>query len=472
MAISNDNFRWLSEIDLKAALNMFRAHGVEEILCKELSSNDNSKNQVYLASDFSQLGKIPSGDIIACPSKSMKSGKQEAVFRADLDFYWINQSGEKIHAPNAKLIFYPQYPEVRFSGFLQGCREAPSFLWTKEYRGTEQGRILMLGVSNKKHLLGLTLPPESPAAKEIKASGSFDTYGLLRLIALSKPDSENSLSMLMKRLCDLHARGWINSVRLDGAGNMVPCRASNCGGYTLEATLGIKANAYSQPDFMGWEVKARQVPNADKPGVSTVTLFTPDPTIGLCPEIGLAEFIRRYGYSDTRGREDRLNIGGIYRAGANAHARTGLRMVLDGYDAETGKYRADGVICLLDEQERLAAGWPFAKLMDHWKKKHAHAAFVPTTANTGDKRQYRYGRSILLGEGAQFRFFLAAVHQGLIYYDPGIKLENISSRRPSTKRRSQFRVSSKHLPSLYETSRVVDACHEAGAEQIACPCRR
>lgn len=44
---------------------------------------------------------------------------------------------------------------------------------------------------------------------------------------------------------------------------------------------------------------------------------------------------------------------------------------------------------------------------------------------------------------------------------PGINLKGISSDKPRVKLRSQFRVSSKDLPALYLTSRIVDACEEA-----------
>jgi hypothetical protein len=45
--------------------------------------------------------------------------------------------------------------------------------------------------------------------------------------------------------------------------------------------------------------------------------------------------------------------------------------------------------------------------------------------------------------------FLAALAAGAIYYDPGIKLEH-QSGRPAVKRRSQFRVASRALDTLYE----------------------
>lgn len=67
--------------------------------------------------------------------------------------------------------------------------------------------------------------------------------------------------------------------------------------------------------------------------------------------------------------------------------------------------------------------WSFAKLIDHWKTKHAHAAFVPAQQRLVPERQYRYGGSILLGKGAEFGLFLTALEAGKVYYDPGIKVE-------------------------------------------------
>lgn len=56
---------------------------------------------------------------------------------------------------------------------------------------------------------------------------------------------------------------------------------------------------------------------------------------------------------------------------------------------------------------------------------------------------------------------LKAVHEGRVYYDPGIKLEGASTGKPRPKKRSQFRVASKDLPALYERSRIVDVCEES-----------
>lgn len=461
MVKADDAERWLSEIDLAKVFEMLRDNGVTEVLYKVLPRNANSKNQVYLASDFSQLGKIPSGEVTAHQSVSAKSGKQEAVFRSSLEFYWLDRDGRPHRAPGAQLIFYPQYPEVRASGFLQGCKSPPTSLWVKEKRGQVPDRILILGMGNGRRVIAITLPPESPAAKEIRATEPHEAYGALNVLPMPGQEEGNGFEELMRELCGIHHRLWVPSTRLDRNGSRVPCNASNCNGNTLESLLGIRSNGYSLPDFRGWEVKARQVSNVDRPGASTVTLFTPEPTAGIYKDAGIEEFVRRYGYPDTKGRDDRLNIGGIYRAGKLAHHRTGLRLILDGFDVGTKKYTSTGAIQLLDKKDNVAAAWPFAKLMDHWKAKHAHAVFVPSQPRRAPDLQYRFGRKVLLGEGAEFGLFLNAVHEGRVYYDPGIKLEGVTTI-PKPKKRSQFRVASKDLPLLYESSRIVDACEEAG----------
>jgi hypothetical protein len=456
-----DRDRWLSEITLENVLAMFADNGATEILYKILPQNANSKNQIYLAPDLSQLGKIPSGEVTLHESVSSRTGETERVFRAPVEFYWLNEEGQPSLAPKAKLIFYPQYPEVRFSGFLQGCRNAPSALHDKGKRGTEAGRILVFGVGNGSKVLGITLPPESPAARQIVDSGPHDAYGVLWLFPFLESETANGFRDLMLRLCALHHRSWVPSSRLDPSGMPVPCNGPNCNGNTLESQLGIRSNGYSLPDYRGWEVKARSVANSERPGASVVTLFTPEPTGGFYVDKGFDFFVRTYGYPDKKGRADRINFGGQYSCIRPAHVDTGLRMVLDGYDAGSGQYLADGAVRLVDNLGNDALSWTFAKLMDHWKAKHAHAAFVPCQKGQGPDHEYRFGRHVLLGEGAEFGLFIRAVHAGAIYYDPGIHIENASSSKPLQKRRSQLRVRSRHIPSLYESSRIVDACSTA-----------
>jgi hypothetical protein len=60
----------------------------------------------------------------------------------------------------------------------------------------------------------------------------------------------------------------------------------------------------------------------------------------------------------------------------------------------------------------------------------------------------------LLGTGTDFNLFLAEIANGNIYYDPGIKMENISTK-PVIKRRSQFRIKSGNLKNLYYNNETI-----------------
>ena len=53
--------------------------------------------------------------------------------------------------------------------------------------------------------------------------------------------------------------GWIDSKQLASNGVLKPCSAPQCGGFTLEAELGIPKNRVAEPEFLGWEVKQHAV---------------------------------------------------------------------------------------------------------------------------------------------------------------------------------------------------------------------
>lgn len=58
-------------------------------------------------------------------------------------------------------------------------------------------------------------------------------------------------------------------------------------------------------------------------------------------------------------------------------------------------------------------------------------------------------------EDTNFNRLLNAVANQRVYYDPRIKLENVSTK-PIVKKRSQFRIKSKTLDCLYENFEVID----------------
>lgn len=441
-----------TELSLSRLILIMGDKGCTRLYVKNLAPNDNTKNQPYFGSDFESINIIPTQNIY------VDEGTHGKTFKARLDFYWLDEDGKAWEAPEAKLILYPQYPEVRFSGFLLGCNphKRPSDLFRPRKAGQSMlpNRLLFMGITEGRKIYGYVVPLDSSLGREFQAAGLFNSIGVFQdaSLLLSK-DSISTRDVLLKRLLEVHQKDWIESKQLQADGSIIGCNAPNCGGYTLEAELGIVPNGYSEPDFMGWEVKQHSVSNFDnlekKMQAGVITLMTPEPGAGYYRDHGVIAFVRKFGYADKMGRPDRYNFGGIHRASVQ-QILTGLTLTLDGYDAQAGKItNAQGGIVLYDSLNVPAAVWRFSDLMSHWNRKHAQAVYVPSMKMSESlKLYYRYGNLVRLGEGTDFLRFLNCVASGTVYYDPGIKVENISTK-PRTKRRSQFRIQSKEIAALY-----------------------
>lgn len=422
----------------------FHDQGCEKIYVKILAPNDNSKNQVYLGGSFEVLNILPIKSII---SEDAGDWNRER-FKASIDFSWMAEDGTINQAPHAQLILYPKYPEVRFSGFLLRAKNAPSGLMTQRV----QGRLLFLGVTTQGRILGYVCDVNSPITNEFNQIANKQFAGIFAILELSGViDTKVQLINEMKRI---HELGWIDSKRLDRDGRVLPCNASNCGGYTLEAELGITPNGYSEPDYLGWEIKQFSVANFDRIQSSIITLMTPEPTSGFYKNEGVGAFLRKYGYADKRGREDRINFGGVHKVG-KLHPTTNLTMELIGFDVDSGKIRnASGRIALIDRDGNEAASWDYSSMLKHWNRKHNQACYIPSLSQQVEGRQYQYGNQLILGQQTDFQLFLGLMNKGEIYYDPGVKMENASSNTPAIKRRSQFRVRSKFLQDLYKVNSI------------------
>lgn len=431
-------------MNLEKLRNIFTNNGCEKVYVKTLAPNDNSKNQVYLGGNFEVLNIFPLSGIF-----SDKTGiRNTETFKATISFAWITEDGNLSIAPNAKFILYPEYPEVRFSGFLQGCLEAPSDLMTSR----DPGRVLFMGISSQGTTMGFVDSSSSRTVREFRNESNITESGALKVWHLTSVSDNKQL--LITELRKIHKLGWMDSIRLDGNGQVLDCNSPNCGGYTLEAKLGITPNGYSEPDFHGWEVKQYGVDNFDKLQSATITLMTPEPTSGLYVSDGVESFIRKYGYPDKKGRADRMNFGGVHKSGL-LHSTTNLTLTLIGFNETSGKITSsNGRIALIDKKGVEAASWSFASLLKHWNRKHNLACYVPSKCITIPSRKYCYGNTLLMGDTTDFCLFLNELSIGNIYYDPGIKMEKISAKK-YIKRRSQFRIKSRHLASLYRTNETI-----------------
>lgn len=430
--------------DLAAVLRRFSQLGAVRAFCKPLAENDNSKQQIYLGGNLDAVQMFPIQEVEA------DSNGKDSTYKAKLEFYWVAPDSIEC-AKGAQLILYPQYPEVRLSGFLRGCKYAPNEILRPIPKGQRQhnngtdGRVLFLGVTASGMTLAYLAPADSNLAKELlhrATKNEFPHESVFLNLPLFGRDSK---SILLEKLADIRNHGWQPSIRLNNKGEVQPYNARNGGGYTLEALLGVIPNGRAEPDFLGWEIKAHST--------SRVTLMTPEPTSGMYGERGVKAFVSKFG---SPSGNDTLYFTGTHRAGAR-NKKTGLNMVVRGFNLSKALIEdVNGAVELQTDNGDCAAAWSFTDLMIGWNKKHAQAAYVSYESEKILAPAYRYFSPVLLGEGTDFSRYLSALTSGLIIFDPGSKIMNASSDKSSVKPRSQFRTSVKHLPMLYEKFEATD----------------
>ena len=61
------------DLSIDKLLELYSSLGVSRVIFKKLSPNDNSKNQPYLGGHLTDLGFLPTGEIVDSPSTSGKT---------------------------------------------------------------------------------------------------------------------------------------------------------------------------------------------------------------------------------------------------------------------------------------------------------------------------------------------------------------------------------------------------------------
>jgi hypothetical protein len=413
--------------------DLFLARGIRRLAVKSLSPNDNSKNQIYVGPGSEVLRILPPREMIANVAAGSASGKarpRKSAFYGLLEFAWLDNCGA-YPAPDAKLVYYPQYPEVRFSGFLRGCSRPPRILAKRA-----EGRVLLLGVEPTGRILGVVGTEEdlsSLPGAVVGACGPLEIRVLDTTEAFHSEatPSDRRRANLEQAVLLVRSAGWSPGTKFS-RGIRTAYGGRNAAGYTLEAILGVEANGRPEPDFEEWEIKAHRN--------SPVTVFTPEPDGGFWVTDGRTAFMRRYGYEDRKGRAGRINFGGVLRNGEVA-SLTGCMLVL-----------GDTAIEVCGPQGEIAASWSFAKLLPHWNRKHDNVAYIDyeERALSHRVREYRFGREVMFGTTTEFQRFLDAVRVGKIYLDPAPKMTVGDDGRTVVKSRWQFRIKFRDLPVLYE----------------------
>lgn len=427
---------------LGRVVDAMRRRGADRVVFKLLANNDNSKNQIYFGGDFDVLRMIPHGDLFW---DGQTGGGKGFGYKAPLNLHWMAPDGTTEPAPNARLILYPKYPEVRMSGFLRGCRSAPSGIMrapTRDDRArrSDRPRVLVLGIRGDGSVLAFAAGWDSPVSREARAvvdnGTAQSTAGVFHEISAPTVPGQTAL---LRMLTWIHCSGAFPSQRMDRDGNVLPYHGRNGAGTTLESLFSLVPNSASGPDYLGWELKACK-PNG------VVTLLSSEPDSGTYVE-DFGAFLNKYGWHNPeKGRSD---FAGRHLAGSR-NARTGLTMRMEGMDG--GEIvQPDGGIILRDDNGEIAIGWTFQRLMTHWSHKHAKAAYVSYSAEGPDPTLYRFGPGVRLCWKADLLPFLTAIRDGRLYYDPGSHMGS-GPDGPVVKKRNQFRIRSRDVPDVYGMS--------------------
>lgn len=136
-----------------------------------MNNNNNSENQIYVASNVNRLSFLSLQEPTYTPanSKFNTSKRKRGLVRISLNWTWISEDGKESSEPKAAFSYYPQYPEVRLSGFVASCPSAPNELFNIDHHGFDEGRILFLSVvggpgSEGAHIAAIATGKNAPAS--------------------------------------------------------------------------------------------------------------------------------------------------------------------------------------------------------------------------------------------------------------------------------------------------------------------
>ena len=395
--------------NLKKIIGILTSNGAKRIYYKPLAPNDNSKNQIYVG------GNLAAASIFSFRENEINyegNGRRQRA-KMKIPFSWLSKDGELSVAKQTKLILYPQYPEVRLSGFLQGCKNAPSCL-----SGREEGRFLILGVTEST-TIGYVIQNDDPLIKDIELAPYSRTPSAFNLIDTSLEKNSSVREALSKII---HSGPHSPCILKKKGGNLVQenyaISNNNAAGYTMEAKLGVLPNGDAKPDYDGYEVKTLLNTN--------ITLMTPEPDAGIYKEKGLKFFLRKYGYLDGNG-EYRLSK--RHKVGTR-HPDTGLTLTIrygDFHPTER-RFNFGGSLSLIEDDGTVAASWELDRLISHWLTKHASTAIIRCIKKDG---KIEYLPEVIFCDGPDPVGLIEGFVHGLICWDPGLK---------ESKKRNQFRI--------------------------------
>lgn len=406
--------------------------GCRTIIVKQLSAEDDSKHGIYLAS-AAPLTQLLPGVLTArgtsSSGKKLRSEVGRTIFALDMSFAWVQGNGFESTAPFAKIIEYGQYPENRLSGFLKSCTHPPTCL-----SGPDQGRYglraLFIGISGQKVYGTVCTQLNSPRVlHEIRNLKPWPVASALQVLR-DEFELRNNGDRLLSQIERLIGVQYSPLVLKASDPEPVPTKwQQQSAGWTLEALLGIPRNSAREPDKLGYEIKAV--------GSNKVSLITTEPDFGLRQELGLREFLERYGSISKRDSGKRVFSGIHSFEKVSANSKSVLEV--HGWPARASSGNSEerpSIVLRQQDSGLILAGWSLEKLARSWAKKHSSAIYVEAS-KTGVKggEKASFGPLVLKAEGTSIDLFLEQVVLGNVFLDPGDSLKG-----NKVKARTQWRV--------------------------------
>jgi hypothetical protein len=167
-------------LSLEVVRKLFRDIGVRDLKVKELAWNHDSKRQIYLTTDLSAFQMFPNEieehpDMPSWIERSAKpTGKNNDRIHGYLNYYWLTLDGHVHHASHAKLIYYPQYPEVRLSGFLLGVGAIPAKYLRAKSGETYSNRLLFIGTKSSGETIAFLAVGQNSLLNEVQEPEPLD----------------------------------------------------------------------------------------------------------------------------------------------------------------------------------------------------------------------------------------------------------------------------------------------------------
>ena len=407
---------WLSIEQISETL---RRLGAEQVLVKPLALNqDNDKNQIYLGTDDSLLALFPGRLGYRAESTSSKKrhsapGVGKEVL--EMNFSWVLPNGEEERAPEAKLIFYLQYPELRFSGFLKGSPRSPRAL-RREEQDPFGRRVLLLAIRDEDVLGVVVTDADNPnVVTELEHLDLMPGQRLLRHFPLSASPRSPNLDQLVSEVREISNYWHEACVLKAGESAPIPRQAQQGSGWTLEALLGIPMNGTKGPDKYGYEIKVL-------PSSGPVSLITSEPDFGWRKERGLTDYLHEFGWPGAK-NDGSFRFNGKHNT-LRPYDRSGAIVVIDHWDPISNGPDGTGepnVLLVHTKTDTVIAGWTFESLAAKWSKKHSGCVYVEyeRQPDTGLAVAYRYGPRAHIGQGTSINHLLRSLASGSIYLDPG-----------------------------------------------------